>query len=145
VDDSTGPTEAELTLYRPKRPEGHRRATDRYRCALASAGKLFFPATGETLAAWLTNLSVTGVGLNLPRALEIGLELVIQVRVEEGGELVKLAARVVHATREVDGTWRIGCAFTTALSEDVLEALLWPGNADNRNGGRQPPETPSGG
>src|SRR5207244_6295135 len=113
----------ELTLFRPRFNKVRRRTADRYRCALASAGKLYFPATGETITAWLNNLSVTGVGLNLPRSLEAGQDLVILVRVEDGPP-VKLPAKVVHATTEVDGTWRVGCHFDAPISDDALEALL---------------------
>jgi PilZ domain len=121
--ESTVPIEAELTLFRPKFNKVRRRTAERYRCALASAGKLFFPGTGETMTAWLNNLSVTGIGLNLPRSFDAGQELVIQVRVE-GGPPIKLPARVVHSSSEVDGTWRVGCHFDTQLDDDVLEALL---------------------
>ena len=122
--ESTVPIEAELTLFRPKFNKVRRRAAERYRCALASAGKLFFPGSGETMTAWLNNLSVTGIGLNLPRALDAGQNLVIQVRVEGGGTPVKLPAKVIHSTSEVDGTWRVGCLFDAPLSDDVLEAML---------------------
>ena len=72
--ESTVPIEAELTLFRSKLNKVRRRTAERYRCALASAGKLFFPGTGETMTAWLNNLSVTGIGLNLPRSLDAGLQ-----------------------------------------------------------------------
>ncbi len=124
MSESTVPVEAELTLFRPKFNKVRRRTAERYRCALASAGKLYFPSTGETVTAWLNNLSVTGIGLNLPRSLDPGLELVIQVRVEGGGEPIRLPARVVHSTAEVDGTWRIGCHFDQEISLEALEALL---------------------
>jgi c-di-GMP-binding flagellar brake protein YcgR len=122
--DSTVPVEAELTLFRPRMNKVPRRTAERYRCALASAGKLFFPATGETMTAWLNNLSTTGVGMNLPRALEAGMELIIQVRVDGGAGAVRFPARVVHSTLEVDGSWRVGCNFDTPLSAEVLESLL---------------------
>jgi PilZ domain len=121
--ESTVPIEAELTLFRPKFNKVRRRTAERYRCALASAGKLFFPGTGETMTAWLNNLSVTGIGLNLPRSLDPGQDLVIQVRIESGAP-VKLPVRVVHSSSEVDGTWRVGCHFVTPLDADVLESLL---------------------
>jgi hypothetical protein len=121
--ESNVPIEAELTLFRPKLHKVRRRTAERYRCALASAGTLVFPSTGETLMAWLNNMSVTGIGLNLPRNLEAGLALIIQIRVENGPPM-KLAARVVHSTAEIDGTWRVGCHFDTPISQDTLESLL---------------------
>jgi hypothetical protein len=121
--ESTVPIEAELTLFRPKFNKVRRRTAERYRCALASAGKLYFPGSGETMTAWLNNLSRTGIGMNLPRSLDAGQELVIQVRIE-GSAAVRLPAKVVHSTSEVDGTWRVGCTFDTPLVDDMLEALL---------------------
>jgi hypothetical protein len=121
--ESTVPIEAELTLFRPKFNKVRRRTNERYRCALASAGRIYFPDTGETMTAWLNNLSITGIGLNLPRSLDAGQTLVLQVRVE-GGDRMKLPARVVHSTCEVDGTWRVGCNFDAPLSNEVLESLL---------------------
>jgi hypothetical protein len=121
--DSTVPIEAELTLFRPKVHKVRRRTAERYRCALATSGTLHFPGSGERLTAWLNNLSVTGIGMNLPRSLDAGQALLIQVRVEDGNP-VRLAARVVHSTAEVDGTWRVGCVFDAPLSQDVLESLL---------------------
>jgi PilZ domain len=121
--ESTVPIEAELTLFRPKFNKVRRRTAERYRCALATAGTLFFPASGETLTAWLNNLSVAGIGMNLPRCLDAGQALIIQVRIENSPP-VRLAARVVHSTPEVDGTWRVGCAFDEPLSDDLLESLL---------------------
>jgi len=122
--ESTVPVEAELTLFRPKLNKVPRRRAERYRCALASAGKLFFPRTDESMTAWLNNLSTTGIGMNLPRALDAGLALVIQVRVEGKTEAIRLTARVVHSTCEVDGSWRVGCAFDEPISEAMLEELL---------------------
>ena len=124
MTESTVPIEGELTLFRPKFNKVRRRTAERYHCALASAGKLYFPGSGETMTAWLNNLSSTGIGMNLSRSLDAGQELVIQVRIEGGAPPVRLTARVVHATSEVDGTWRIGCVFVAPLADDVLESLL---------------------
>ena len=122
--ESTVPVEAELTLFRPKLNKVPRRRAERYRCALASAGKLFFPRTDESMTAWLNNLSTTGVGLNLPRALDAGTVLVIQVRVEGSQQALRIGARVIHSSLEVDGTWRVGCNFDEPLTNEMLESLL---------------------
>lgn len=117
------PIEAELTLFRPKQ-KIRRRAAERYRCGLATAGKLFFPANGATQHAWIYNLSVTGIGLNLPEPLESGRDVVIQLRMAGKLEVLKLPARVIHSTAEVDQTWRVGCEFAAPLDAEVLDALL---------------------
>ena len=124
MSDSTVPIEAELTLVRPRYNKARRRTAHRYRCALASSGKVFFPVTAETLRAWFNNLSTTGVGLNLPRALDAGTVLVIQVRVEGSEQALRIGARVIHSSLEVDGTWRVGCNFDEPLTNEMLESLL---------------------
>jgi PilZ domain len=124
MSDSTGPIEAELTVLRTQLTAQRRRANGRYRCALASAGKVVFDATGETMTVWLSNLSITGVAIHLPRALEADEPLMIQVRVPGRAEPIRLAAKVVHCTCEVDGSWRVGCVFTAPLSDEALESLL---------------------
>jgi hypothetical protein len=124
MSESTVPIEAELTVFRPKLSKTRRRNADRYRCPLAASGRLDFPATGESLTVWLNNLSVTGIGMNVPRALEVGLPIVVRLRLERTGEPLSFPATVVHATPEVDGTWRIGCQFNTPLSEQTLDQLL---------------------
>ena len=121
--ESTVPIEAELTLFRPRFNKVRRRTAERYRCALATAGTLSFPGSGESMTAWLNNLSVTGIGLNLPRSLDAGLALAIQVRIENRTP-VRLSGRVVHSTAEVDGSWRVGCQFDEPISAEMLESLL---------------------
>jgi hypothetical protein len=122
--DPTGPLEAELSVARTQLHAMRRRCNDRYRCALATAGKVAFVDSGETLTAWLSNLSRSGIGLNLARSIEPGVELVIQVRIPGVSEPVRLAARVIHCARELDGSWQVGCAFSAPLSDDALESLL---------------------
>ncbi len=122
--EHTIPVEAELTLFRPKMAAVRRRASDRYRCALASSGKLFLPATGESMTAWLSTLSATGIGINLSQPLEPGLDLILHLKLNGENTTLKLAARVVHCTPEVDNTWRVGCEFAEKLTPDVLDELL---------------------
>lgn len=117
------PIEAELTLFRPKQSI-RRRAAERYRCGLATAGKLYFPASSTTQNAWVYNLSVSGIGLNLPEPLEAGCDVVIQLRMTGKIEVIRLPARVVHSTPEVDQTWRVGCEFVEPLAVETLDALL---------------------
>ena len=117
------PVEAEFTLLKKQLHGIKRRVSTRYRCHLATLGRLIFPASGESADVWVHNLSDSGIGLNFSRSLEAGTPLVIRLRGSEGLTL-QLPARVVHATQEVDGTWRIGCQFENKLSYEELEALL---------------------
>ena len=124
ANNPTIPVEAELTLFRSKLVGIRRRSSDRYRCALATAGKLHFPGSGETVTAWVCNLSRGGIGLNLSQTLAADQELVIHLKMTEGNVTLKVPAKVVHATPEIDGTWRVGCEFHQPLTPDELDALL---------------------
>jgi hypothetical protein len=115
--------EAEFTLLKRHFTGIKRRAAQRYRCPLATLGRLSLP-DGTHEDAWAHNLSETGIGLNMGHALEPGTTLLIRLKGTTNGALLSLAARVVHATAEVDGSWRIGCAFVDKLGPDQLDSLL---------------------
>jgi hypothetical protein len=124
MPDQAIPVEAEFTLLKKQLKEFKVRASARYRCGLATLGKLVFPETGQSQEAWIRNLSEGGAGLNLPAPLEVGIPLVIQLRNSPGDPALRLPARVIHSTQEADGTWRVGCEFESPLDDDALEKLL---------------------
>jgi hypothetical protein len=118
------PVEAEFTLLKKNLVKIRRRTSVRYRCSLATLGRLFFPSTGESQDAWVQNLSDCGVGLNLNQPLEVDTAVLIRLTGTTKDVTLKLPARVAHSTREVDGSWRVGCEFQSKLNPEVLEALL---------------------
>jgi c-di-GMP-binding flagellar brake protein YcgR len=116
------PLEAELTLFR--NPTTLQRRRDRrYRCSLATSGKLQFEKTGETVSAWVSNLSRGGVGLDLQKQLPAGQEFVLLLRNVENG-IVRLFATVAHSTPIANGGWRIGARFSDKITAELLETLL---------------------
>ena len=117
------PNRAEFTFGKEQVVGMQRRTAVRFRCALATAGRLSF-AAGETVDTWILNLSEGGIGLNLSRSLELGTPLVVHMRGPAEGAEVALPARVVHSTQEADGSWRVGCQFEHRLKPDALAALL---------------------
>jgi c-di-GMP-binding flagellar brake protein YcgR len=117
------PMEAELTLFRTQLRDLQRRRDRRYRCGLATSGKLQFAVTGETLSAWVTNLSQAGVGMEMSQALEVGQEFILVVRSADNTTL-RLPGHVIHATPVANGTWRVGGKFSDKLSPEVMETLL---------------------
>jgi PilZ domain len=129
--DPLAPAEAEFTLFRNKLFGIKRRTTERYRCALATSGRLFLPGTGDTMVAWVINLSVGGMGLNLPEKLAEGQALTVHLKAPESKLAVAASARVVHVTAEVDGTWRVGCAFDQPLPAETLDTLLYGSSIDS--------------
>jgi len=118
------PVQAEFTLSKSNFDKIKRRAAVRYRCTLPTLGYLFFPQTGESVEAWVHNLSETGIGLNLNRPLDPGTPVNIRLTGITDNLSIKVAARVLHATQEIDGSWRIGCEFGEKLTAEMLDSLL---------------------
>lgn len=118
------PLEAELTLFRHQLSAFKRRRDRRFRCNLATIGRVQFADRAGAGDAYVSNLSEGGVGLNMPQPLEIGQAISIRIRVGSESTHVTLQAEVRHATQEVDQTWRIGCVFVEPISPDVLERIL---------------------
>jgi hypothetical protein len=116
------PPEKEFTvvLTRPLL-QTDRRREKRYRCGPATLVPMQLTGTTVRMDAWACNLSEGGIGLNLPYPLELGTAVVLRLR---GRRTTTMAARVVHATEQDDGMWRIGCAFDRPLDRDTLEGLL---------------------
>ena len=120
----TIPPEAEFTLLRKDLRKDRFRTGERYHCALATLGHLLFPDSGEHQQAWVFNLSEKGIGLNLQQPLELDTSLVIKLKSPVHDKAIKMAARVIHATPEADGSWRVGCQLLEPLTPDMLEELL---------------------
>ena len=101
---------------------GNQRASVRYCCAPATTGKLYVNEDQEYQRAWVINISKTGLGLMLSRPLPVGAYLAIQIRGAQG--VVELNAHVMHATRQTQADWVIGCEFLHPLGDEELDALL---------------------
>jgi c-di-GMP-binding flagellar brake protein YcgR len=124
MNETVIPIEAELTLLRSQLAALQRRRDRRYRCSLATAGKLHFSSTGAVLSGWVFNMSLSGIGLELSEPLPVGQEMVLQLKTTENATVVKKPAQVMHVTPVANGTWRIGCRFEDKLTADALESLL---------------------
>jgi len=124
MTDSKVAVEAEFTLLRKQIMGIKRRKVERFRCPIASLGKLQFPDSGNRIDVWVKNLSKGGIGINLDQSLEFGTEIIVSLKSSDQKTCFQKKSRVVHATQEVDGTWRVGCEFYTELSDEELDALL---------------------
>jgi hypothetical protein len=71
----------------------------------------------------LRDLSRLGLALVLERRFEPGTSLFIERPEVEGRPLL---VRVVHATHLPQGTWLLGCAFPSRLSEEEIRKWLHP-------------------
>ncbi|GEM_PF-3992856 len=101
---------------------GNQRAAVRYRCAPATTGKLYVAGAHDYQRAWIINLSRNGIGATVARPLPVGAFLVVQMGGSRG--VVELPAQVIHATRQSQLDWLIGCELMQPLSDEALDALL---------------------
>src|SRR5207244_3602643 len=101
-----------------------RRATIRYRCAPATTGKVFSANDQEFQRAWIMDLSLVGIGMEVSRPLEVGNLILITIRGNDGIKIHELSARVMHCDAMLQGDWFVGGELTAALSPDELEQFL---------------------
>jgi hypothetical protein len=105
-------------------PWANHRATVRYQCPPATPGRVILVADQEFQRAWIQDLSLAGVGLNLSRPLPLGTFVIIQIKSVLTKKLYELPARVAHSTLKPNGDWLVGCELTARLTDDDLDALL---------------------
>jgi hypothetical protein len=109
-------------VIRPSWP--NQRATVRYRCPPATAGRVYLAEDLEFQRAWLQDLSATGIGLLMTKPLEHGLSVAIQLVSPNSSKNYSLSAHVVHSTQESGGDWIIGFQFAKPLTPDEVDDLL---------------------
>lgn len=102
----------------------NRRATIRYRCAPATVGKVFSSDDHEFQRAWIIDLSLHGVGMQLSRPLELGRLVYLSIRSSDGLKVHELAAHVIRANPVPHGDWYVGCELVKPLTPDELDELL---------------------
>jgi hypothetical protein len=99
-----------------------RRASERQQCALETS--CLRPTDGEH--AWdarVIDISATGVGLLLARRFEPGTLLSFRLEGRSEGQSYNALARVVHARRQADGRWLLGCALLDELDAAQVRAF----------------------
>jgi hypothetical protein len=69
------------------------------------------------------NISASGIALALERRFEPGTILSIRLESPDGQITRNLLLRVVYAKTQVDGSWRVGCAFGSQLRDHELQAF----------------------
>ncbi len=78
----------------------------------------------ESWSALVRDLSTGGLGLLVNRRFEPGTLLIVDVQDAEQTISRSMLVRVVHAVREKDNAWALGCSFPTPLSEAELLSLM---------------------
>jgi hypothetical protein len=99
-----------------------RRASARVPCDLDTTCQ---PITGALTKSWsarVVDISRGGIGLVLNRRFETGAMLSVRLDSRDG-ETRTLFLRVVHLAHNVDGSWRLGCAFASELVEEELRVF----------------------
>jgi hypothetical protein len=78
----------------------------------------------ETWTAVVRDMSTGGLGLVVNRRFEPGTLLIVDVHDVEQTTNRSLLVRVVHAVRDLDNAWFLGCSFPSAMSEAELLSLM---------------------
>src|SRR5262249_11371350 len=107
----------------PPAPHAERRSANRFPSDRATS---CLPALGPDGLSWparVHDISAYGIGLVLERRLEPNTRLTIDLEQTTRGLVRSVLARVVHVTQHDGGGWLVGCALTTELSNNDLEAF----------------------
>lgn len=103
---------------------GNRRVCVRYRCAPATVGKVIAADDQEFQRAWILDLSLKGIGMELTRPLPVGNLVIVTIRSSDGTKVHELSATVMHCEQVPQGHWHVGCSLTAPLTPDELDQLL---------------------
>jgi PilZ domain len=104
-------------------PDLGQRAFPRYRYRPAHPVRVTAPGVeAAPRLASLHDLSANGVGLLVERPVTPGMVLVLEV-LTWGGAILRLVARVAHASPWTADRWLIGCALYRPLAARELESL----------------------
>lgn len=117
------PTPAETSPLAPCRLT-NRRVTVRYRCAPATAGKVFTHDDQEFQRAWVDNLSKGGVGLFLSKPIPDGGSITVHLKSAVQAEVFELPGHVIHSTLREPYGWYVGIEFNAPISDEILDAIL---------------------
>jgi PilZ domain len=115
----------EFGLQRQKSPgPGDGRSWVRFVCNVQAVCDTV-PANGRAPeSVQVLNLSPSGVGLAVPRPIETGSMLSLELKSASGRHACTMLACVVHASGRDAGPWTVGCNFIRELTEQEMESLL---------------------
>ncbi len=121
-----------LSPLKPGTPLGVEcRVAERYPCNLATACQPLAARADQDILwpATIRDVSTRGIGLILGRRFERGTGLAVEVPGPDGEPADTLLVRVVHTTTLSEGSWLLGCALVSELSNDEVEAMVQLGAA----------------
>src|SRR5439155_1416433 len=144
MDDETMPDPMPKTGQpTTERRVNEARAHQRHSCEVPSSCRPV-SSWSSADAKWsgtITNLSLGGFRIRLPRRFESGTSLAIELPGAEGEPPCTIFARVIHALAASDG-WELGCQFVGELSEEELFRLLDTSALPATVSRHEPPGTP---
>ncbi len=101
-----------------------RRVAVRHDASPETACQAVAPSWGVVYAAWVRDLSASGIGLIVECLLEAGTWLTVELDNAGPGASLRLRARVIHAMEMPNEHWLHGCAFERELTDDELHAFV---------------------
>jgi hypothetical protein len=104
------------------KPMDECRRSCRFACVLP--GSLEGAPTDLPMLAKVVNLSTVGIGIHVSEPIQPDTELSLTLYLRNGEIVTPLHVRVVHATRQFNGTWIMGAAFDAPLADAELLAYL---------------------
>ncbi len=108
----------------PSRSDPERRRSVRHPCSFRTNCQPIVLVESITMPVFVRDISTGGIGLVCRAPVPSGTFFAIELQNNVGGSSLRLRARVVHATRQDDRSWLLGCVFTRELSAEELTALL---------------------
>lgn len=109
----------------PALPSGaERRRSVRHPCSFRTSCQPISLLEAHTVPVFVRDISTGGIGLVSRAPVPPGTFFAIELQNNTGGESLRLRARIIHATRQDERSWLLGCLFTRELSADELAALL---------------------
>jgi hypothetical protein len=112
--------------YVPRASVAECRVRERHPCGLQTSCQPI-AARSDKDCLWpaeVRDISLNGLGLVLRRRFERGAGLAVEVRGTDGELVDTLLVKVIHVSPRQDGSYLLGCAFASELSEDELGRLL---------------------
>ncbi len=109
------------------------RVTERFPCDVAASCQppSAWRSGGREWPARIRDLSTGGLCLVLGRRFEPGAGLAVEAPAVDDGSPSTLLVRVVNVRAVGPGSWALGCAFVSPLSEEELQGLVGGARQDD--------------